>query len=40
LDIAGQSGHQLFAEIAYGLYEVTEAPEQNWAKKGDRLVLG
>lgn len=26
-------------KIAYGLYEVTEAPEQNWAKKGDRLVL-
>ncbi|MBZ8133481.1 isoleucine--tRNA ligase [Afifella sp. IM 167] len=27
------------ARIAYGLYEVTEAPEENWAKKGDRLVL-
>jgi isoleucyl-tRNA synthetase len=26
-------------KIAYGLYEVTEAPDQNWAKKGDRLVL-
>src|ERR1700727_900424 len=26
-------------KITYGLYEVTEAPEQNWAKKGDRLVL-
>src|SRR5712675_1646046 len=25
--------------ITYGLYEVTEAPDQNWAKKGDRLVL-
>jgi len=25
--------------IGYGLYEVTEAPEQNWAKKGDRLIL-
>src|SRR6187549_1712092 len=26
-------------KIAYGLYEVTEAPEQNWAKKGDKFVL-
>jgi len=26
-------------KIGYGLYEVTEAPEQNWAKKGDRLIL-
>jgi len=25
--------------IVYGLYEVTEAPDQNWARKGDRLVL-
>ena len=25
--------------IAYGLYEVTEAPEENWARVGDRLVL-
>ncbi len=25
--------------IAYGLYEVTEAPEDNWAKPGDRLIL-
>ncbi len=25
--------------IAYGLYEVTDAPEGNWAKTGDRLVL-
>jgi isoleucyl-tRNA synthetase len=25
--------------ISYGLYEVTEAPADNWAKKGDRLVL-
>jgi isoleucyl-tRNA synthetase len=25
--------------IKYGLYEVTEAPEDNWAKKGDKLVL-
>ncbi|MGA7162667.1 MAG: class I tRNA ligase family protein, partial [Pseudolabrys sp.] len=26
-------------KIKYGLYEVTEAPDQNWAKKGDKLVL-
>ena len=25
--------------IDYGVYEVTRAPEQNWAKKGDRLIL-
>ncbi|HEY8299003.1 MAG TPA: isoleucine--tRNA ligase [Methyloceanibacter sp.] len=26
-------------EIDYGLYEVTEAPEDNWAKKGERFVI-
>jgi len=26
-------------EIAYGLYQVTDAPSDNWAKVGDRLVL-
>jgi isoleucyl-tRNA synthetase len=26
-------------EIAYGLYEVTESPGDNWAKVGDRLIL-
>src|SRR4030081_3434125 len=26
-------------KIKYGLYEVTKAPEQNWAKNGDKLVL-
>jgi isoleucyl-tRNA synthetase len=25
--------------IAYSLYEVTKAPDQNWAKAGDRLIL-
>ncbi len=25
--------------IAYGLYEVTQAPEENWAKVGERLIL-
>src|SRR3954464_1316308 len=24
-------------KIAYGLYEITAAPDQNWAKKGDKL---
>ncbi|MEA2983829.1 MAG: isoleucyl-tRNA synthetase, partial [Alphaproteobacteria bacterium] len=27
------------SKIPYGLYRVTEAPEGNWARKGDRLVL-
>ncbi|MFG1360717.1 isoleucine--tRNA ligase [Xanthobacter pseudotagetidis] len=26
-------------KIAYGLFEVTEAPDDNWAKPGDRLIL-
>ncbi len=26
-------------EITYGLYEVTEAPEDNWARPGDKLVI-
>ena len=26
-------------EIAYGLYQITDAPSDNWAKVGDRLVL-
>jgi isoleucyl-tRNA synthetase len=25
--------------ITYGVYQVTRAPEQNWAKTGDRLIL-
>ncbi len=27
------------ARIDYGLYSVTEAPEENWARVGDRLIL-
>ncbi|MGM4931938.1 isoleucine--tRNA ligase [Tardiphaga sp. 619_E2_N8_5] len=27
------------SKIAYGLYEVTEAPEDNWLKTGDLLIL-
>ncbi len=26
-------------KIKYGLYEVTDAPAENWAKVGDRLIL-
>ena len=26
-------------KITYGLYEVTDAPEGNWAKRGDKLIL-
>ena len=26
-------------DIAYGLYEVTDAPDDNWAKRGDLLIL-
>jgi isoleucyl-tRNA synthetase len=26
-------------DITYGLYEVTAAPEENWAKRGDRLIM-
>ena len=26
-------------KIAYGLYEVTAAPADNWAKRGDKLIL-
>src|SRR3981189_3185289 len=28
------------SKISYGLYEVVDAPMENWAKVGDRLVLG
>ncbi|MGQ3676102.1 isoleucine--tRNA ligase [Xanthobacter sp. TB0139] len=27
------------SKISYGLYEVTEAPDDNWAKAGDRILL-
>ncbi|MEM9145207.1 MAG: isoleucine--tRNA ligase [Pseudomonadota bacterium] len=26
-------------EIAYGLYEITEAPEDNWVRAGERLIM-
>ena len=27
------------SKISYGLYQVTEAPEDNWARKGDKLLI-
>ncbi|MGH6825673.1 class I tRNA ligase family protein, partial [Methyloceanibacter sp.] len=37
--IPGNRAISYSPEIAYSLYEVTEAPEDNWARKGDRLIL-
>ncbi len=37
--IPGNRAIAFSPDIAYGLYEVVEAPEDNWAKPGDRLVL-
>jgi isoleucyl-tRNA synthetase len=37
--IPGNRAISFSARIAYGLYEVTAAPEDNWVKAGDRLVL-
>jgi isoleucyl-tRNA synthetase len=37
--IPGNRAVSYSPSIAYGLYEVTEAPEDNWAKVGERLVL-
>jgi isoleucyl-tRNA synthetase len=37
--IPGNRAISFSRRIAYGLYEVTEAPEGNWVRKGDRLVL-
>ncbi len=39
LDHPRQPRDQLFAEDPYGLYEVTDAPDDNWAKVGDKFVL-
>ena len=27
------------SRVAYGLYEVTEAPEENWTVVGDKVVM-
>jgi isoleucyl-tRNA synthetase len=37
--IPGNRAVSYSRRIAYGLYEVTEAPEGNWAKPGDKYVL-
>ena len=37
--IPGNRAVSYSARIGYGLYEVTEAPEENWAKAGDQFVL-
>ena len=37
--IPGNRAISYSPKIAYGLYKVTEAPADNWAKPGDRLVL-
>jgi isoleucyl-tRNA synthetase len=37
--IPGNRAISFSSRIAYGLYEVTDAPAENWAKTGDRLVL-
>jgi isoleucyl-tRNA synthetase len=37
--IPGNRAIAFSPDIAYGLYEVVEAPADNWAKPGDKLVL-
>jgi isoleucyl-tRNA synthetase len=37
--IPGNRAISFSPKIAYGLYEVTDAPAENWAKPGDLLVL-
>ncbi len=37
--IPGNRGIAFSPNIAYGLYEVTEAPADNWAKIGERFIL-
>ncbi|MCX7346277.1 MAG: class I tRNA ligase family protein, partial [Alphaproteobacteria bacterium] len=37
--IPGNRAISFSSKISYGLYEVTAAPEGNWAKPGDRLIL-
>ncbi|MEZ5774080.1 MAG: isoleucine--tRNA ligase [Hyphomicrobiaceae bacterium] len=37
--IPGNRAIAYSSRIAYGLYEVTKAPDGNWAKAGDKLVL-
>ncbi|MFT5488935.1 MAG: isoleucyl-tRNA synthetase [Paracoccaceae bacterium] len=37
--IPGNRAISYSSKISYGLYEVTDAPDENWAKTGDRLIL-
>jgi isoleucyl-tRNA synthetase len=37
--IPGNRAISFSKKISYGLYEVTEAPEGNWARVGERLIL-
>ena len=37
--IPGNRAISFSSKIAYGLYEVTAAPDGNWAKAGDKLIL-
>ena len=37
--IPGNRAVSFSNDIDYGLYEVTQAPDDNWAKVGDRLIL-
>jgi isoleucyl-tRNA synthetase len=37
--IPGNRAISFSDRVAYGIYEVTAAPDDNWAKTGDRLVL-
>jgi isoleucyl-tRNA synthetase len=37
--IPGNRAISFSSRIAYGLYQVTAAPEGNWAKAGDKLIL-
>ena len=37
--IPGNRAISFSEQITYGLYEVTEAPEENWGQVGDRLVI-
>ncbi|MBI6630185.1 isoleucine--tRNA ligase [Pontibaca salina] len=37
--IPSNKGVVYHPDIAYGLYQVTEAPEDNWVKPGDKLLL-
>ncbi len=37
--LPGNRAISFSSRISYGLYEVTDAPPENWAKRGDKLIL-